>query len=130
MTDRGRVWLVTGASRGLGRAISEVALEAAETVVATARRAGTLVGFDDLHGSRALIAALDVNDRAQTTAVVQSALDAFGRIDVLVDNAGYGLTGGIEEVTEQQARDQMEVNFFGAQWCTQAVLPTMRRCMK
>lgn len=127
MTDRGRVWLVTGASRGLGRAISEVALEAGETVVATARRAETLVGFDDVHGNRALIAALDVNDRAQITAAVQSTLDAFGRIDVLVNNAGYGLTGGVEEVTEQQARDQMEVNFFGALWCTQAVLPIMRR---
>ena len=127
MTDRGRVWLVTGASRGLGRAISEVALEAGETVVATARRVETLVGFDDVHGNRALIAALDVNDRAQITAAVQSALDAFGRIDVLVNNAGYGLTGGVEEVTEQQARDQMEVNFFGALWCTQAVLPIMRR---
>ena len=126
-TDRRRVWLITGASRGLGKAFAEIALEAGDAVVATARRADALAGLVDAHGSRVLPAVLDVTDSAEIAAVVQKALDTFGGIDVLVNNAGYGLTGGVEEVTEQQARHQMEVNFFGALWFTQAVLPVMRR---
>ncbi|WP_069814238.1 oxidoreductase [Streptomyces sp. TP-A0874] len=128
MTGReGRVWLVTGASRGLGRAISEVALEAGETVVATARRPEALSELSARHGDRVVPLALDVTDRAAVFEAVDRAVEAVGRIDVLLNNAGYGLSGGVEEVGEQQVRDQMEVNFFGALWCTQAVLPVMRR---
>ncbi len=122
-----RSWLVTGASRGLGRAITEVALEAGETVVATARTPESLRDLQKRHGERILPLALDVTDRQAVFDVVRQAADAVGRIDVLLNNAGYGLAGGVEEVGEQQARDVMDVNFFGALWCTQAVLAVMRR---
>ncbi|WP_228993443.1 oxidoreductase [Streptomyces sp. DH8] len=122
-----RTWFVTGASRGLGRAITEVALEAGETVVATARDVRSLDDLRERHGDRVVPLALDVTDRRAVLAAVGRAVDLAGRIDVLLNNAGYGLAGGVEEVSEQQVRDQMEVNFFGALWMTQAVLPVMRR---
>lgn len=122
-----RTWLVTGASRGLGRAFAEVALEAGDTVVATARNASALQDLVDGHGDRAVPMELDVTDKAAVDRVVDEAARRCGRIDVLANNAGYGLAGGVEEVTEEQARQQVEVNFFGALWCTQAVLPVMRR---
>lgn len=123
----GRTWLVTGASRGLGRAFAEVALEAGDSVVATARDTSALQDLVEQHGDRAVPMALDVTDRSAVDEVVRAAEQRCGRIDVLANNAGYGLAGGVEEVTEEQARRQVEVNFFGALWCTQAVLPVMRR---
>ncbi len=121
-----RTWLVTGASRGLGRAFCEVALEAGDAVVATARRPEQLDDLVAAHPERALAVALDVTDRAAVDRVVHEAAGFTGRIDVLVNNAGYGLAGGVEEASEQEVRDQFEVNVFGALWCTQAVLPVMR----
>ena len=121
-----RVWFVTGASRGLGRAIAEVALEAGETVVATARATGALDGLVERFGARVLPMALDVTDRAAVFAAVREAAARAGRIDVVLNNAGYGLAGAVEEVGEQQVRDQFEVNLFGALWVTQAVVPVMR----
>ncbi|MGJ5827404.1 oxidoreductase [Streptomyces ossamyceticus] len=122
-----RTWLVTGASRGLGRAITEVALEAGDTVVATARKPETLDDLVERYGDRVVPLALDVTDRAAVLATVAEAAERAGRIDVLLNNAGYGLAGGVEEVGERQVRDQFDVNFFGALWVTQAVLPVMRR---
>ena len=121
-----RTWLVTGASRGLGRAFAEVALEAGDAVVATARKAEQLQDLIGAHPDRALALQLDVTDREQVLAVVAEATQFRGRLDVLVNNAGYGLAGAVEEAGEQQVRDQFEVNVFGALWCTQAVLPVMR----
>ena len=121
-----RTWLVTGASRGLGRAFAEVALEAGDAVVATARRPEQLDDLVAAHPGTALALGLDVTDRAAVTAVVEQASAFTGRLDVLVNNAGYGLAGGVEEASEQEVRDQFEVNVFGALWCTQAVLPVMR----
>ena len=121
-----RTWLVTGASRGLGRAFAEVALEAGDAVVATARKAEQLQDLIEAHPERALALQLDVTDREQVLAVVAEATQFRGRLDVLVNNAGYGLAGAVEEAGEQQVRDQFEVNVFGALWCTQAVLPVMR----
>lgn len=121
-----RTWLVTGASRGLGRAFAEAALAAGDAVVATVRRPGQLADLVDASAGRALELQLDVRDRAAVQDVVRRAAAFTGRLDVLVNNAGYGLTGGVEEVSEQQVRDQFEVNVFGALWCTQAVLPVMR----
>jgi NAD(P)-dependent dehydrogenase (short-subunit alcohol dehydrogenase family) len=122
-----RVWLVTGASRGLGRAIAEVVLEAGDTVVATARDGSSLDGLVERFGDRVLPVALDVTDRAAVFAAVSEAAERAGRIDVVLNNAGYGLAGAVEEVDETQVRDQFDVNFFGALWVTQAVLPVMRR---
>ncbi|GAA0298245.1 SDR family oxidoreductase [Streptomyces polychromogenes] len=122
-----RVWFVTGASRGLGRAVAEVVLEAGDTVVATARRVEALGGLVERFGARVLPMTLDVTDRAAVFATVAEAGERAGRIDVLLNNAGYGLAGAVEEVTERQVRDQFDVNFLGALWTTQAVLPLMRR---
>jgi NAD(P)-dependent dehydrogenase (short-subunit alcohol dehydrogenase family) len=84
------------------------------------------VGPRSGHPERALALQLDVTDRAAVQAVVAAAASYTGRLDVLVNNAGYGLAGGVEEVSEAQVRDQFEVNVFGALWCSQAVLPVMR----
>ncbi|MCF3179876.1 SDR family NAD(P)-dependent oxidoreductase [Streptomyces polychromogenes] len=128
MTDgTPRVWFVTGASRGLGRAVAEVVLEAGDTVVATARRVEALDGLVERFGARVVPMTLDVSDRAAVFATVAEAAERAGRIDVLLNNAGYGLAGAVEEVTERQVRDQFDVNFLGALWTTQAVLPLMRR---
>ncbi|MFI5634799.1 SDR family NAD(P)-dependent oxidoreductase [Streptomyces sp. NPDC051664] len=122
-----KVWFITGTSRGLGRAFAESALERGDKVAATARNAAAL---DDLvtkyGGDSVLPLALDVTDKAAVTATVAAAHEKFGRLDVVVNNAGYGLFGMVEEVTEQQLRDQMETNLFGAFWVTQAVLPILR----
>lgn len=124
MTER--VWLVTGASRGLGRAFAQAALEAGDRVAATARRPEDLKPLLDEHGDRVQPLTLDVTDRAAVFAAVADTVRAQGRLDVLVNNAGYGLSGAVEEVSESQARHQLEVNVLGALWCTQAVLPVMR----
>jgi NAD(P)-dependent dehydrogenase (short-subunit alcohol dehydrogenase family) len=121
-----RVWIITGASRGLGRAFAETALDRGDRVVATVRDAAGLGDLAERFGERLHVAVLDVSDRAAFQGLVARVAADWGRIDVLVNNAGYGLAGAVEEVTEEQARRQMEVNFFGALWGTQAVLPQMR----
>ena len=123
----GRTWLITGASRGLGRAFAEAALGAGDTVVATARDTSALAGLVDDHPGRAFALALDVTDRDRTFAAVEEAVGLVGRLDVVVNCPGYGLHAPIEETTEQAARDQMETNFFGALWVAQAVMPHLRR---
>jgi NAD(P)-dependent dehydrogenase (short-subunit alcohol dehydrogenase family) len=125
-TPAPRTWLITGASRGLGRAFAEVALEAGDSVVATARKPEQLDDLVAAHPGTALAVGLDVTDKTRVQDVVAEAARFTGRLDVLVNNAGYGLAGGVEEVSEQEVRDQFEVNVFGALWCTQAVLPVMR----
>ncbi|MBA2813305.1 SDR family NAD(P)-dependent oxidoreductase [Streptomyces sp. KM273126] len=121
-----KVWFVTGSSRGLGRSFVEAALSRGDQVAATARHPQTLHDLAELHGDAVLPLPLDVTDRTAVTAAVNAAHEHFGRLDVIVNNAGYGLFGMIEELTEQQLRAQMETNFFGAFWATQAVLPLMR----
>jgi len=121
-----RTWLVTGASRGLGKAFAEVALDAGDYVVATARKVAQLDDIVQAYPDRALALPLDVTDHDAVRTAVAQATEFRGRLDVLVNNAGYGLAGAVEEVSEQQVRDQFEVNVFGALWCTQAVLPVMR----
>ncbi|HEV7207548.1 MAG TPA: oxidoreductase [Mycobacteriales bacterium] len=124
MTER--VWFITGASRGLGRAFAEAALAAGDRVAATARRVEDLGPLIDEYGERVQSLTLDVTDRSAVFAAVADALRVHGRIDVAVNNAGYGLSGAVEEVSEAQARHQLDVNVLGALWCTQAVLPPMR----
>lgn len=121
-----RIWLMTGASRGLGYAFAEAAAAAGDTVVATARNPDTLKPLVEAYGDKIVPMKLDVTDRANIDQVVSDIVARFGRLDVVCNNAGYGLRGAVEEVTEQQVRDQMETNFFGAFWVTQAVLPQLR----
>lgn len=121
-----RIWIMTGASRGIGYAYAEAAAAAGDTVVATARNPDTIKPLVEAHGDKIVPMKLDVTDRENVDRVVADTVARFGRVDILCNNAGYGLRGAIEEVTEQQVRDQMETNFFGAFWMTQAVLPQMR----
>jgi len=124
MSDRN--WFVTGASRGFGRAFTQAALAAADRVAATARDTASLDDLVAEHGDALLPIELDVTDRDAAFAAVRRAHDHFGRLDVIVNNAGYGVAGAVEELTEAQARRQIEVNVFGALWVTQAALPLLR----
>ncbi|KRC29254.1 oxidoreductase [Acidovorax sp. Root219] len=120
-----RIWLITGASRGIGARIAEVALAQGDAVVATSRSAESIARR--LGASDALLPlALDVTDEAQARHAVGAALERFGRIDVLVNNAGYGLLGAVEEATADEVRRLYETNVFGLLNVTRAVLPSMR----
>jgi NAD(P)-dependent dehydrogenase (short-subunit alcohol dehydrogenase family) len=117
---------ISGASRGFGKLWAEALLQRGDKVIATARNLATLDELVNKYGDNILPLQLDVNDRAADFAAIQKAKDHFGSIDVLINNAGYGLFGAIEETTEKEAREQMETNFFGLLWLSQAVLPVMR----
>lgn len=121
-----KVWFITGTSKGFGRVWAEAALERGDRVVATARDVATLDALVERHGDDVLALPLDVTDKAAVDAAVATAHARFGRLDVVVNNAGYGLFGAVEEVTEEQARAQLETNLFGALWVTQAALPILR----
>ncbi|MEV6275669.1 SDR family NAD(P)-dependent oxidoreductase [Nocardia sp. NPDC051832] len=118
-----RTWFITGANRGLGRAFTTAALAQGDRVVATARDPKTM---DDLQHERLTVLPLDVRDRATVIDTVNAAFDKVGTIDVLVNNAGYGLVGAVEELTEAEIRDQMDTNFYGALWVSQAAVPHLR----
>ncbi|MBB6347687.1 NAD(P)-dependent dehydrogenase (short-subunit alcohol dehydrogenase family) [Nonomuraea muscovyensis] len=121
-----KVWFVTGSSRGLGRNFVEAALSRGDKVAATARNAASLDELVAAYGEAVLPLELDVTDRAAVFESVQRAGQHFGRLDVVVNNAGYAQVGAIEELTEQQLRDQLETNVFGAVWVIQAALPRLR----
>jgi NAD(P)-dependent dehydrogenase (short-subunit alcohol dehydrogenase family) len=121
-----KVWFVTGSSRGLGREFVEAALARGDRVAATARNTATLDDLVAAYGDKILPLAMDVTDRAAVFASVQRAKDHFGRLDVVVNNAGYAQVGAVEELTEQELRDQLETNLFGAAWVIQAALPYLR----
>ena len=121
-----KTWFITGASKGFGREWAQAALERGDKVAATARDTSTLDALVHKHGDAVLPLELDVTDRAADIAAVQQANEHFGRLDVVVNNAGYGHFGMIEELTEEEARAQLETNLFGALWVTQAALPIMR----
>lgn len=120
------VWLITGASRGLGRQWAIAALDRGDRVAATSRDLHALTDLRETYGDALASIELDVTDRKQCFAAVQAAHDRFGRIDIVVNNAGYGQYGFVEELTEDEARAQMDTNFFGALWITQAALPFLR----
>jgi NAD(P)-dependent dehydrogenase (short-subunit alcohol dehydrogenase family) len=122
----GKVWFITGTSKGFGRIWAEAALARGDRVAATARNLDTLAPLAERYGDLVLALALDVTDKAGVDAAIAQAHARFGRLDVVVNNAGYGLFGTIEEVSEAQARAQIETNLFGALWVTQAALPFMR----
>ncbi|MGY1741487.1 MULTISPECIES: SDR family oxidoreductase [unclassified Blastococcus] len=121
-----KTWFITGASRGFGREWAAAALERGDRVAATARDTATLDELVRRHGDAVLPLQLDVADRDAGIAAVRRAHDTFGRLDVVVNNAGYGQFGMVEEISEAEARAQFDVNVFGALWITQAALPLMR----
>jgi NAD(P)-dependent dehydrogenase (short-subunit alcohol dehydrogenase family) len=121
-----RVWLVTGASRGFGRALSEALLERGDRVVATARSTDFVEEFSRDHPD-ALAVPLDVTDPAAARAAVERAVERFGALDVVVNNAGYGHFGAIEELADEEIRRQFEVNLFGVANVTRAALPQLRK---
>jgi NAD(P)-dependent dehydrogenase (short-subunit alcohol dehydrogenase family) len=121
-----RVWLITGTSAGFGQAIARAAIDRGEAVIATARRPETLERLVASAPEQVLAVQLDVTKQDTIHTAVAVALDRFGRIDVLVNNAGYGTVGAVEEVAMADLRTVMETMFFGAVALTQAVLPHMR----
>ena len=121
-----QTWFVTGSSRGLGRALVLAALEAGDQVVATARRPGQLADLVDKYGDRVLALPLDVTDAGQVDAAVAAAVARFGRLDVVVNNAGYANLAPIETADEADFRTQFETNFWGVYHVSKAVIPQLR----
>lgn len=121
-----KTWFVTGASRGFGREWTVAALERGDAVAATARNVSALAGLASKYGASLLPLQLDVTDRAAVFQAVAAAHDGLGRLDVVINNAGFGQTGMIEELREEDIRDQLETNFYGALWVVQAAVPLLR----
>jgi NAD(P)-dependent dehydrogenase (short-subunit alcohol dehydrogenase family) len=122
-----KVWLVTGSSRGLGRAFAEAALEAGENVAVTARNVATLADLKQRFGNQVLPLELDVTNEPQALGAVKSTIETFGKLDVLVNNAGYGNVAPIEDTGIEEFRAQIETNLFGVIILTKAVLPHFRQ---
>jgi NAD(P)-dependent dehydrogenase (short-subunit alcohol dehydrogenase family) len=122
-----KVYLITGTSSGFGRALAEAVLQRGDRAVLTARKPETVNDLVEQNPQNAIAVRLDVTNAAQRQSAVQAALDKFGRVDVLVNNAGYGTLGRFEEFSSEQLRQQMEVNFFAAAEMTRVLLPVMRR---
>ncbi|MEU8355546.1 oxidoreductase [Nonomuraea sp. NPDC048882] len=121
-----KVWLITGGSRGFGLALARAVLDGGQRAVVTARRPEQLDDLVRRYGDRVRTTALDVTDAAAAEAAVRLALDAFGRLDVVVNNAGYATSASIEEMPDEEFRAQMEANFYGVLNVTRAALPTLR----
>ncbi|WP_433278286.1 oxidoreductase [Pseudonocardia xinjiangensis] len=121
-----RTWLITGSSRGFGRELAVAALEKGDQVVATARRREQVEDLVQKYGDRARTFALDVTDAEAARAAVQFAVDEFGHLDVVANNAGYANSSAIEETPDEDFRAQVEANFFGVVNVTKAALPVLR----
>lgn len=121
-----KVWLVTGSSRGLGRAIAETVLAAGDKLVATARHTESLHDLVERFKDRVCTFPLDVADAQAASAAIEHAVSTFGRLDVLVNNAGYGTIGALEDFSLEEIRTQIETNLFGAIYTTKAAIPVMR----
>src|SRR5258708_6643587 len=122
------VWFITGTSRGLGRDLAIAALDRGDQVVATGRDANAVKAALDIwaRGNDNIeVVALDVADSAQATAAVEAAVARFGRIDVVVNNAGYGMLGAVEETSDAEVREMFDVNVFGLLTVTRAALPIL-----
>lgn len=126
MNETSKVWFVTGSSRGLGRALADEVLAAGHRLIATARTPEALAPLVVEYGDRVRTLALDVTDPAAATVAVRAAVEAFGRIDVVVNNAGYANTASVEDGVLDDFRAQVETNFYGAVHVTRAVLPVLR----
>ena len=127
MINYSKIWLITGVFSGLGRALAQQAALEGNIVFGTLRKASQIEEFNQLVPGKTFGLEMDVNNHHRIEIIISHILDQFGQIDVLVNNAGYGLFGAIEEVSMEEARMQMETNFFSALALTQAVLPVMRR---
>jgi NAD(P)-dependent dehydrogenase (short-subunit alcohol dehydrogenase family) len=126
MSTQSKVWFITGASSGFGRAFVEHAVERGNLVVATARRIGKLRALAAMAPDRVLARALDVTKIGQAEAALEEAIAKFGQIDAVINNAGYGIVGAVEETPDSELRAMMETNFFGAANVTRAALPILR----
>jgi len=122
-----RIWLITGVSGGLGRALAKEAALQGDIIFGTLRKPEQISAFNELVPGNTFGLELDVNNTGQIKSVIEQIVAKSGRIDVLVNNAGYGLMGAIEELSMEEARQQMETNFFAAIAMTQAVLPILRK---
>jgi NAD(P)-dependent dehydrogenase (short-subunit alcohol dehydrogenase family) len=122
-----KVWLITGSGNGLGRDIAEAALATGDSVVAGARRLEELDALVEQYGGRIKPVELDVRDESAAQAAVESALESFGRLDVLLNNAGYGYFAPFEQMTPDQFRDVIETCLFGVVYTTRAAIPAMRK---
>jgi NAD(P)-dependent dehydrogenase (short-subunit alcohol dehydrogenase family) len=121
-----KVWFITGAARGFGRVWAEAALKRGDKVVATARNPGTLDELVTAYGDAVLVLPLEVTDRGAVFEAVGQAHRKFGRLDVILSNAGYGYMGAIEELEPEQAKASFDTNVFGTLWVLQAALPILR----
>ena len=121
-----KVWLITGSSRGFGRSLAEAVLARGDQLIATARKTEQIADLAASYGSRVRLVQLDVTQYEQAEAAVKAAFEAFGRLDVLVNNAGYGNVSSIEETTIEDFRAQVETNFWGVVNVTKAALPMLR----
>jgi NAD(P)-dependent dehydrogenase (short-subunit alcohol dehydrogenase family) len=120
------IWLITGCSRGLGRALAEAVLMAGHRLVATARNPLDLSGLAERYGDQVCTIALDVTNEQAAGNAIKAAVDKFGQLDVLVNNAGYGDVGSIEDTSRADIRAQIETNLFGVINVTKAAIPVMR----
>jgi NAD(P)-dependent dehydrogenase (short-subunit alcohol dehydrogenase family) len=121
-----QVWFVTGSSRGLGRAIVEAGLSAGNKVLATARDIASLSDLSERHGDKVKLFALDVTDESAAGGAVKAAIDTFGSLDVVINNAGYGNLSSVEDTSMSDFRAQIETNLFGTIIVTKATLPYFR----
>ncbi len=121
-----RVWLITGSSRGLGRALAEAVLAAGDQLLATARDPEQLTDLVERFGKKVCTFGLDVTDASAASSAIKAAVETFGRLDVLVNNAGYGNIGSIEDTSIEDFRAQIETNLFGTIYTTKAAVPVMR----
>jgi NAD(P)-dependent dehydrogenase (short-subunit alcohol dehydrogenase family) len=122
-----KVWFITGSSRGFGRALAEAVLEQGDQLIATARKPEQLTDLVERYGEQVRAVALDVTDTEQVKSVINATIEAFGRLDVVVNNAGYGNISSIEETTEEDMRAQIETNLWGVIHVTRAALPILRK---
>ncbi|MEV4410823.1 oxidoreductase [Catellatospora sp. NPDC049609] len=121
-----RTWLITGTSSGIGNELAQAVLEHGDNLVATSRRPESVDGLVAAYGDRVRAVALDVTDPAACRDVVRAAVDAFGSLDVVVNNAGYAVSGSLEETPDDVFREQVETNLFGVVNVTRAALPVLR----
>lgn len=127
MTDKTKVWLITGCSTGFGRSLAQAVLQHGDRLIATARKPEQLQDLVSQYPDNVKAIRLDVTNLNEVQAAVKAAIEAFEQVDVLVNNAGYGLIGALEEVSEEQIRCNFETNFFGALNMIRAILPVMRQ---